>query len=402
MTYGRKVISICSVVVIVLSSALHNDVEAADLTLVKESNTIWIIGDIQHGDALKFQSLLSEADFVSEVVLASKGGDLTEAMKIGRMIRQNFISTQDAGGITPSNRCSVATHSFGSVPPMTPEQERSDCACYSACFVIWVGGVPRTQDSFRPTDGRGGLGIHRPRFNSTFFAGLTAAEAEAQYDVLVEDTKSYLVEMDVPSYLIEKMFSVSSSNMYLLSRDEIEGMSTSPAIAEWFKSKCGELSASDRAELAELQYAVLLRTLRPEDEPRFRELWKRRIDIIGCRSEARRAEQESRRQELGSKQTDQSAAVWTCNTKEAGSSVISIYQDHLILDTGDGEKMLLPLMEEPEPGWTIGTVEVDPDLGNFLVLVGLEPASGKTVRQLVDTANGEVAFHSEGSCTPAN
>jgi len=392
----------CVVVMIIFGTGLA-EIQAAEITLVKKTSAIWIIGDIEDGDAMKFQLLLAESDFVRQVILVSKGGSLAEAMVIGRMIRQNFIATKDAGGITPSNRCGAALSVLDeSENPMTRTQERNDCACYSACFVIWVGGIPRRGEPLRASDGRGGLGIHRPRFNSKFFSGLTATEAETQYDLLVEDTKNYLKEMDVPNYLIEKMFSVSSSNMYLLSREEIDEMSMPPAIAEWFKSRCGELSASERAELGELQFAKLLRNLPTADEPRHNQLWKQRMGIIRCQNEAIKAEQESRRAELRPTTNSQSSARWTCKTEEAGSSIMSIYEDYLVLDTLDGEKMFFPLVEEPEPGWIIGSIDVDPELGNLLLLIELEPVSGKTVRQLVDVDSGEVAFHSEGTCTPVN
>ena len=79
------------------------------------------------------------------------GGDLEEAMQIGRLVNVAGISTF-ANSSLPSTK---------------------DGKCLSACFFIFVAGKER----FLMTEST--LGIHRPYFDRKNFGSLTAEEAES-------------------------------------------------------------------------------------------------------------------------------------------------------------------------------------------------------------------------------
>lgn len=127
------------------------------------------------------------------------------------------------------------------------------CQCYSACFIVWASGVSR--DGGRnsrgiigiagPLGARSFVGIHRAKFMPRYFSELSAAEAQRQYAEMNDAISDYLVEMDVPESLIERMWSVSSTELYLLTDDDL-GLVGSwiPALDEWLESKCAHLRLS--------------------------------------------------------------------------------------------------------------------------------------------------------------
>ena len=56
------------------------------------------------------------------------------------------------------------------------------------------------------------------------FAGLTPTQAEEKYNQLLEGLSQYLRQHDVPAAIIAKMLTVSSSENYLLSTEEVDGI----------------------------------------------------------------------------------------------------------------------------------------------------------------------------------
>jgi ATP-dependent protease ClpP protease subunit len=143
--------------------------------------------------------------------ISSNGGNVIEAMALGRFIRESRIPVAASGD------------------------------CLSACFFIYMGGVERSVN-------RGGrLGLHRPYFNKNFYSNLTTSEAERVYEENAQRSISYLKEMGTPQESIERMFKTSSSSMFYLSPEESHDLlgDRAPFYEEWIFAKCGEPTKED-------------------------------------------------------------------------------------------------------------------------------------------------------------
>lgn len=115
--------------------------------------------------------------------------------------------------------------------------------CNSSCALIVFGGTRNLQ--------RGDIGLHRPYYDKSYFSNLGRNEAEAQYDKLTEYIRSYMEEMDVPNVVADKMFTVSSGDIYKISMEQYRGLAGEypPAYHEWLKAKCGMLKKGEREDL---------------------------------------------------------------------------------------------------------------------------------------------------------
>jgi hypothetical protein len=155
---------------------------------------------------------------LNNVVLVSPGGDVDEALKIGRLFRKYLISTiapTDLGG--------------GSTYLSAPECKGQNCGtCASACALIWFGGVERT----------GTVGAHRPQINDATFAGLSPADASNRYRRLLARITAYLEEMEVPNSITEAMVATSSGDIRWVDAID-DNLQRPPSTAEWVDASCG-------------------------------------------------------------------------------------------------------------------------------------------------------------------
>jgi ATP-dependent protease ClpP protease subunit len=170
----------------------------ADFNTKLQPNSCWqsgiqINGTIEKGDFNKFVNNLyllknkygasSCQDGQTYIFLASNGGDIEEAIKIGEEIRKNNLVA-----IVPENS-----------------------NCLSACVFIMAGGSKRIL--------LGQIGIHRPYFVD-LQDGLTYQQIRQKLNSLNEKIKNYLNDVDVPLSLLEAMQSVPPDNIKILSYSE--------------------------------------------------------------------------------------------------------------------------------------------------------------------------------------
>jgi hypothetical protein len=156
-------------------------------------------GQISRGDYKKVAALLKAHNpFINTFRLNSPGGNLDEALKIGRLFRKYLIAT------------------------------RVDVACASACAFIWFGGVDRG----------GTVGLHRPRTDDPVFKGSPPADASTEYRRVLGRIASYLDEMEAPKTIIEKVTATGSANIYWINASSDE-LRRPPSIAEWEDASCG-------------------------------------------------------------------------------------------------------------------------------------------------------------------
>ncbi|MCW1875103.1 hypothetical protein OMR58_11635 [Erwinia sp. INIA-01] len=149
-------------------------------------------GDIVKGDADKIASRIEKLAKIDPstrtgmIQIQSNGGDVEEAMRIGRLLRKNKIQV-----LVPMN-----------------------AHCYSSCVLLLAGGVGRFAV--------GEIGIHS-------FYSLSSQKPGADYDreeQLYADTeksiRAYLSEMRVPGYLMDAMLQVPSSRLEILDLEKLK------------------------------------------------------------------------------------------------------------------------------------------------------------------------------------
>ena len=118
----------------------------------------------------------------------------------------------------------------------------SDCACASACALIWFGAQDRI----------GTVGLHRPRTDDAAFTALSPADASAAYRRMLDGVRSYLDEMEVPKQMIELMISTGSAEIRWVdaTEDEVE---QPPSIAEWKDASCGPFTKQENKTMLQLR-----------------------------------------------------------------------------------------------------------------------------------------------------
>jgi len=180
---------------------------------------IYINGKIEKGDKDKFVKTLleivgnnieeiKEGNFQLIVVIDSNGGDVFESIEIAKIVREKQL----------------------------PVLIRNNC--YSACSFILLSSVDKRVAS--------SLGLHRPYFDKTYFAGLTYEDADVEHKKLLSYTRKYLESVDVPTRYIDLMFSYPSDEMYITSdQDRKHLFGEPPAYSEWVKSKCGSMTKQE-------------------------------------------------------------------------------------------------------------------------------------------------------------
>lgn len=86
------------------------------------------------------------------------------------------------------------------------------------------------------------MGIHRPYYESSYFKGLTPAQARQKYVEIDADVRQYFKSMDIPEWAVNKMLQFSSRDMYYLSKEELALLQNAePWIDELIIARCGKL-----------------------------------------------------------------------------------------------------------------------------------------------------------------
>ena len=152
-----------------------------------------ITGSIEIDEAKKLTNVLRDFNkFRSKencsptfgVMLNSKGGNVSESLKMGRILREGNYTVFI----------------------------RSDAVCYSSCVFLLAAGVKRIVE--------GKVGIHRTYF-SEIDDQLPRKEIQRQRQIIIKDIKAYLSEMDVSDSLAEDMLSIPPEKIKLLSQSEL-------------------------------------------------------------------------------------------------------------------------------------------------------------------------------------
>jgi hypothetical protein len=201
-------------------------------------------GKIEAGDFDKVRSFLgNKANFErinGGVFAASPGGNLVEAIKIGRLIRALRLSTEaPSGPPTDARRFSQPV-----IAPNNLVNPRINYQCSSACFFIYVSGV------YRSLGWVGRLGIHRPTQLESETNKLDVEQATNLAWRVRGFVKKYLDDMNIPDKYVDLMYSVPPNEVRWISQGEfesdIEGFV--PDAKRWLSSKCNLQTKDEAAE----------------------------------------------------------------------------------------------------------------------------------------------------------
>jgi hypothetical protein len=227
----RRVISLITLFV---SLTLYTTVWSAEISTALRNvlghqleNQIAILGEIEHGDFEKFRStVLCEELSAFRVWIVSNGGDVVEALKIGRLVRALGMET-----VIPTMFNSGQLFSI-EVP------DHVDQVCASACFFIYVAGVRR--------DGTL-LGIHRPYMSEEAYRKLSAQSALDAGQYFKNEIAEYLNEMGVSQTYLDRMYAIPKNEIEWIQKNEVvhnfDGFI--PELSEWADARCG--SGTDKA-----------------------------------------------------------------------------------------------------------------------------------------------------------
>ena len=167
-------------------------------------------------------------------LLISSGGDVEDAIKIGRLLRKYLIMA-DAPRMGPDGRFALDALDAGSALC-----RGSKCICASACALIWFGAVNRV----------GTVGLHRPRINDPAFKALAPSEASAVYRRMLDSISRYLEEMEVPKPLIDSMVATGSAEIEWV--DSNRAFERPPSFAEWVDASCGPFTKQESDTIDEI------------------------------------------------------------------------------------------------------------------------------------------------------
>lgn len=184
-----------------LLSLLPVKVNALEITYIKRdpfsgspspSEGLLLHGEIVPGDYdLLIEAITKDTQRFynsSGLILSSPGGDVSEALKIANFVKHTYRPVWVGEWAGP---------------------------CVSACFFIYAAASERQA-------GTGTIGVHRPYVNQKRLIGMSIVESEESQKQAMRAARAYLVENDVPTNIIDKMFQSASTEVYWLSREELD------------------------------------------------------------------------------------------------------------------------------------------------------------------------------------
>jgi hypothetical protein len=202
--------------VIVLSLLSASNVRAAEFLFSKVSPDnfqIELQGEIRNGDYRRLIALIESSPIsflnANSIVLNSKGGSVTEALRIAEAVEKTSLVTL----VGSSNICA------------------------SACFLVFIAGPLHWAE--------GSVLIHRPYLASEAYAeSELSTTTKSQRNAMI-NMRKYLEDRSVPASLIELMMSRASTEAYhLTDNDKMKLGVMTPSFEEAAIAQCG-LSAQD-------------------------------------------------------------------------------------------------------------------------------------------------------------
>jgi hypothetical protein len=256
--------------VTLLLSGMASSAWTAEM-VIDPNSQLYLIGKIVPGDFERFKSALRTAPAgLNTINLRSPGGDVMEAVKIGRLVRSLYLDT--LAPLSPEAG-PYAKHNCSSDHPTVRRQ--GTCLCASACFLIWAGGLTPFGDH---------VYIHRISFDKEYYGSLSPSEADIKYEQGLRVVREYLTEMGVPERYYEKLVrtpSNFSAKVKFLEVMKDFNWIGRPSLNEWMIARCGGWGHPDiskrykiqncwSAELAKVRELAMEKFKKERPEPQMR------------------------------------------------------------------------------------------------------------------------------------
>jgi len=275
--------------------------QAAEIT-VDDYYGVQFEGKIEKGD---YEKLFAAAgEIASEMYnnpnrsiypvlhLFSPGGDLAEAMKIGRLVRQLHWMTTAPENL-PNGLKDVQKHTMDQL-----KNSQENYMCASACFFIFVAGTERWV-GYRNHHDDIILGIHRPYLSDIDLKRMSSKDAMSTAANTHSVVENYLREMNVPAKYADLMFSIPKDNIQWLNPTDIKPDLGGfiPELSDWVDARCDNRTDIEkmtarsleakmdriRHEMEEIKKTGRLEELETfsPDEDRIREMLENKDDQRG-------------------------------------------------------------------------------------------------------------------------
>lgn len=194
---AMKKLSLMLLVVCFVQCAAAAQIEAKPDAEFCSSMTIRLAGTIRRGDAARLEQAVQvitqqakrvygECFFAPSVILQSHGGDVAEALTMGKLIRDAGLATS---------------------VPVNGE-------CFSSCVFLFAAGVERKV--WR----NGQVGIHRPYLRDVD-EHASVGSIRSQRASQIERIRSYIEGMDLSLQLLDAMLAVPPDEVRILTEDEM-------------------------------------------------------------------------------------------------------------------------------------------------------------------------------------
>ena len=199
-----------------------------------QGGSMFMIGTIAAGDYDRFVTAIKRwGPYPFSLSLRSQGGNVLEAIKIGKLVRQLSLTV-----FAPTYTIYRPT----SADCTFDNEERDDgrkipCICASACTLIFLGGVYRMGSE---------IYVHSIAYDKGMFGSLTPQQADAMYKQAMIDVRQYLQEMDVDDSFVSMMTGTSSSDLRKVT-SPLGWQFQVPSFREWLSAKCGKPPVSSPA-----------------------------------------------------------------------------------------------------------------------------------------------------------
>jgi hypothetical protein len=235
------------VLCLLLAASLATSAWPASVTLHPNGAFVVLEGRIEPGDLEKV-ARISRASSPTGIYLASPGGNLAEAIRIGALVRRLAWETRSLDGpdVPAALRVGVArSHGVRDVA--------RNGMCASACFFIFIAGIYR--------DGHA-LGIHQPFMSPDELERMSSDEAERRANSVRALVEWYLAKMGVPRKYADEMYAVPKESMRWLTHDEVEAdfQGFIPQVRHWVETQCGDQWKTRRCK-EDVMLGIRLRAL---------------------------------------------------------------------------------------------------------------------------------------------
>ncbi len=263
-------------VAIIASTAIGSlPAAAADIRAYPNGGAV-LEGKIETGDFEKVRGFLFDGNFSQRIYLASPGGDLAEAIKIGRLVRSLKLETAVPGKYPRGHVADLVRARL--------HHPKADYMCASACFFVFVAGIKRFADS--PL-GSAILGIHRPYLSDADLKAETSDQAIAAADRTRAVVESYLKEMEIPAKYANKMFSISKNDIRWISDSEVrtdfDGFI--PELRDWANARCDARSDDEKYVWEQMMRGKAVAELPPAERTIVTTLFEKYAQKVQCENQ---------------------------------------------------------------------------------------------------------------------